>query len=500
VLKTTSEIIPRASVEAIVGHRDTALRRYGETFVALCTARDTGKQAVEALLAAAPITNRYNYHSRGEKTHFLAPLELPTLDVFTAEARKMVDRDVWAHIIQLTDLERIMDKTAKDQFHREMTENPPEATIDNIYATLEQFALDAGTIFRRGIAECFSKLDRRFRSHDGWKIGSRVILTYCFDESGFFNYHHNHRDTIQDIERTFLVLDGKTPPPNYAGIVGVVQAARDKTGGWGRRQTECENDYFKINCYKNGNAHVWFKRDNLLVRVNKLLAEYYGEVISEERAPEQGSDLFTPKTSLAKNHGFFPTPDNAAKNIVDKVPLWREPSDPFLTVLEPSAGTGNLARLLATDRHGREHTYRAAVDCVEIQPLLAEKLRAERLIQQHVPGPRLYRKVMCCDFLALAPDPTNLYDRVVMNPPFDRERDVDHVIHALSFLKADGFLTAIMSAGTEFRDTSKSTKFRSLMERLNARYHDLPAGSFSSVGTNVNAIVLRVWKDGRSFY
>lgn len=83
-------------------------------------------------------------------------------------------------------------------------------------------------------------------------------------------------------------------------------------------------------------------------------------------------------------------------------------------------------------------------------------------------------------------------------PKGRRERDIDHVMHALAFLKPDGCLTAIMSAGTEFRETRKSTAFRALMKSMGARFKDLPAGSFSSVGTNCNTIVLTVWKNGQS--
>ena len=87
-----------------------------------------------------------------------------------------------------------------------------------------------------------------------------------------------------------------------------------------------------------------------------------------------------------------------------------------------------------------------------------------------------------------------------MNPPFDRERDIDHVMHALKFLKPDGFLISIMSAGTEFRETRKSVAFRTLMQKMNARWRDLPPSSFSTVGTNINTIVLSVWNDSRVFY
>jgi hypothetical protein len=64
------------------------------------------------------------------------------------------------------------------------------------------------------------------------------------------------------------------------------------------------------------------------------------------------------------------------------------------------------------------------------------------------------------------PDPGALYDRVIANPPFDCERDIDHVMHALRFLAPDGCLTAIMSAGTEFRETRKAIAFRALMDDI----------------------------------
>jgi hypothetical protein len=127
---------------------------------------------------------------------------------------------------------------------------------------------------------------------------------------------------------------------------------------------------------------------------------------------------------------------------------------------------------------------------VEVQPELADQLRAEGI----------YHRVVCADFLAMTPDPAQLYDRIIMNPPFDLERDVDHVVHALDFLASDGLLVAIMSAGTEFRETRKVTHFRALMNRLNARWRDLPAGSFASVGTYVNTLYVSAWKNGRRSY
>ena len=474
-------IVLRSTVSEIVAHRDNALKLYGAAHSALVEAERSLQAAGKANDAASPGINSYNQHLEEDaaKSH-LKGFKVPDRDFFMTTARRFVDTDVWAYVMRLTNLETLMDKKAKDQLRQQLMKDPPEATEENIFATVEQFTIDADTIFKRGIAECFSNLDRRFRSHDGWKIGSRVILSYTFDEYGSWNYHRNHRDTLVDIERTFLVLDGRKHVPEYGGVVDAGRA-QAREGGWGKRQTEIETEFFLIRCYKNGNCHLWFRRDDVLEKVNKLLGEYYGAVIPEDRDPDPDTGLHAPKTTLAKNYGFFPTPDAAVSELLGRADLYRrDEEDPRLTVLEPSAGTGNLARPMVKGG--------AIVDCVEIHP--------ERTIELAAEG--IYRRVMRGDFLHLRPDPENLYDRVVMNPPFDRERDIDHVMHALKFLKPDGLLVAIMSAGTEFRETRKSTAFREHIAKLNGDFRDLPAGSFSSVGTHCNTVILKVCKDGRN--
>ena len=475
-----TQIVPRTTIAQICAHRDHALKLYAEAHRALLNAKTVMNEAIKAGQAAAPTqASSYNFHSDEAKKCFMYGFSVPDADEFVSVARRLTDIDVWAHLIEITNLGAIMDKTAKDQLRQQLRTEPPEATEENIRATLEQFQTDSGMIFRRGVAECFSRLDRRFRSHNGWKIGSRIILSNAFDEYGSWSFHRNHRDTIVDIERAFHVIAG-TKPPEYGGLVHVVEEAR--RGGWGRRQTEVETEFFTLRVFKNGNAHLWFKRDDLLREVNKLIGEYYGRPIPEERRHKNEDPLSTPKTSLAKKFGFYPTPPEAAARVLDDANLHRRVEDEPLTVLEPSAGTGNLAFPIVEEG--------AVVDCVEYE--------AERALGLERSGK--FRRVLNADFLLLAPETTGLYDRVVMNPPFDLERDIDHVVHAFKFLKPDGFLVAIMSAGTEFRETKKSMAFRAFMEKKNAKWRDLPERSFSSVGTNVNTVILRVYRDGRTFW
>ncbi len=462
-------LLPRPNLAQIHAHRATALQRFADVYQKLGEVNEALQAAHAALQLAAPTKTSPFFSSLPDKTRlFLRLLDLPDEETFNANARKGIDSAIWSYLAEAGDLQRVMDATAKAELRKQLATDPPEATVDSMAATLETLAAQSATIFRRGIATVFSNLDRRFRSHDGWSIGSRIILPGAIGFLGSWRTGGlvNTRETVIDVERVLHVLDGKVPPTEAAGIVGTINRGRP---GYKASRYDVQTDYIRARVFQNGNLHLWFLRRDLMLRVNQLIGEYYGNPIPEERSPDYTADVLRPKAGLAKNFGFYPTPPEAAQKVLSWVGLsfcWA--TGP--TVLEPSAGTGNLASLVAAKG--------GVVDCVEIQPELAEGLRASGL----------YRTVTTGDFLAQTPTPT--YDLIVMNPPFDYERDIDHVLHALAFLKPGGQLVAIMSAGTEYRTTKKSEAFRSIVDRYGARYIPLREGSFASVGTNVNTLIL----------
>lgn len=459
-----NQLITRASIAEIARRRDAALAAFERGRFMENEAKEQMAEAGRMLKLAAP---------------FAAGI-FSTHDIKDMTDRHYIDGRVWDSVIHSTELNHLMDKKAKDDLRQQLMTDAPEFTEETAFATIEHFMAEAGMIFRRGIAEMFSNLDRRFRSHSGWKIGGRVILSSAFDCWGHWNYHRDHRSTLQDIERTFLILDGRKPVADYAGIVGEIDRVRLGDGLRNARQTEVQSEFYTVRIFKNGNAHLWFKRDDLVTRANRMIGEYYGEVIPEERTHEDDGGLHEPKREMAKNFGFFPTPDSLAERTVETASLWTR--EGTLRVLEPSAGTGQLAK--------RAVKAGAKVDCIECQPHLANDLKATGI----------YGRVICADFLAVKPESTGLYDRIIMNPPFDRERDIDHVMHALKFLNEGGLLVAIMSAHTEFAESRKAIAFRDHIAKLNGVFSDNPRNSFSSVGTNVNTITLKVWKNGRKVW
>lgn len=390
---------------------------------------------------------------------------------FLEAARKQVDRGMWNHLVMSSGLEKLMDRTERDRFRKQLDEDPAPATAETVWATFQTLAGNAPMIFQRGLALAFSKLDRRFRSHDGFKIGSRIVFTRAFDPLGAgWNHYARQDEALRDVERVFFVLDGKQQPERYAGIVGSIDEERRKSG-FKLLPFTAESDYFRVKVYGNGNAHVWFKRDDLVEKANLVLADYYGATLGA--GSDAAEDTFEPSRAVAKNLGFFPTPEKIVNRILEEAGIYSGPRSPIYTVLEPSAGEGAIAKEAVR--------LNCPTVCIEIHPERARELRTYG-----------FRQTYCADFFDCDEVSIGRFDRVLMNPPFDRGLDVDHVTHAMKFLAPGGILVSVMAAGVEFREDRKTVAFRAMVERFGGRFYDLPAGSFSDVGTNVNTVLVRI--------
>ena len=81
------------------------------------------------------------------------------------------------------------------------------------------------------------------------------------------------------------------------------------------------------------------------------------------------------------------------------------------------------------------------------------------------------------------------YDRIVMNPPFSKGRDIQHVQHAYSLLKPGGRLVAIMGEGAFFQSNSAAEGFRAWLDDLGATSERLPENSFMDAALPVNTAV-----------
>ena len=71
------------------------------------------------------------------------------------------------------------------------------------------------------------------------------------------------------------------------------------------------------------------------------------------------------------------------------------------------------------------------------------------------------------------------YDRVILNPPFEKLSDVQHIQHAYSLLVPGGRLVGIMGDSAFVGSTAKAVAFRDWLHNVNAEWWQLPAGTFN---------------------
>lgn len=190
-------------------------------------------------------------------------------------------------------------------------------------------------------------------------------------------------------------------------------------------------------------------------------------------SPEQErlKELKAMESSLIglKIPGFFPTPKRIAAQLVEMAEL-----APGMTVLEPSAGKGDIAEVIASKHPDAQLTV------IEAHHKLAQMLKFK--------GFNIFAD-WGEDFLAT----TDYYDRIIMNPPFEKGQDIDHVRHAYSRLRPGGKLVSIMCEGPFFRNDAKATSFRQWFENRRGRFVKMESGSFTGAEAfNQTGVATRV--------
>lgn len=159
---------------------------------------------------------------------------------------------------------------------------------------------------------------------------------------------------------------------------------------------------------------------------------------------ERMSEMRTMNLASIENENarknFYPTPPALADKLMQGID-W----DFTQSVLEPSAGKGDLARVAANkmynarrgfpvyDEHSKlEALEQADIDCVEIDSFLRSQLENTGF------------RVVHDDFLTF--ETQKRYDLILMNPPFDR--GAEHLLHALELIEHGGTIRCILNAET----------------------------------------------------
>ena len=218
-------------------------------------------------------------------------------------------------------------------------------------------------------------------------------------------------------------------------------------------------DYTKINEVLEAAGGNWNRKTKSHIFPGKDGAIVLSELINADKIMTKGDidAFFTPPEVIQ----FMTRHINISRGMI---------------ALEPSAGIGNIAKFMV----GQGVT----VDCIENHEPYYKQLFESNL----------YRSVNLSDFLQVDPNHNCIYDLIMMNPPFSNKSDIDHVIHAMKFLRTGGQLVSVMLPSFNFRSNTKSILFKDVIARNQGIVEKLPPGSFKKEGTEIETVTVTLIK------
>lgn len=186
----------------------------------------------------------------------------------------------------------------------------------------------------------------------------------------------------------------------------------------------------------------------------------------------------TTVTAIGGVPDLFATPSDAVEQMI----AWAMPLN-GKSVLEPEAGSAAILRRLVAQQ---EFNKPSVIHYCEINVGLASELR--KLF------PDSMAHYVASDFTEYS---ARQYDRILMNPPFSNEQDIDHVLHAWELLAPGGILVAIVSEHAFFAKTKKSSEFRRWYFQHEGKDEKLDPTIWKAAGTAVHTRMIRVEKKDR---
>jgi protein-L-isoaspartate O-methyltransferase len=164
------------------------------------------------------------------------------------------------------------------------------------------------------------------------------------------------------------------------------------------------------------------------------------------RALEEEIKAMEAKLLGRKIPGFFPTPPDLIDRMIDLAMLREGDS-----VLEPSFGKGDILEAIC---RSKQITLNLDVTGIE------QNFELYSLVQKKRELLNWKCSLINGDFLTIKSNGKNI-NKIIMNPPFEKGVDIDHVMHAYNeFLAPGGKLVALMGAGSFQRSYKKEKEFQ----------------------------------------
>lgn len=175
------------------------------------------------------------------------------------------------------------------------------------------------------------------------------------------------------------------------------------------------------------------------------------------------------KRNLKKEFQFFETPEKLADQLIDLADLKQHD-----TILEPSAGQGAIIKAI-------NKVCDVVPDCFELMDVNTVILSKSGL-RFNLIGDDFFKHN------------GKTYSKIIANPPFTKNQDIDHLKEMYECLSRGGRLVCITSESWENGSQKKQVDFRHWLYKVKAEVIDIEKGSFKESGTMVGGKIVIINK------
>lgn len=175
------------------------------------------------------------------------------------------------------------------------------------------------------------------------------------------------------------------------------------------------------------------------------------------------------KRNLKNEFQFFATPEKLADKLVFLADLKQHD-----TILEPSAGQGAIINAI-------NKVCDVIPDCFELMDINASILNKSNLHFNFIGE----------DFLK---NNGRLYSKIIANPPFTKNQDIEHLYEMYRCLSPKGRLVCITSESWVEGTRKKQVDFKNWLYEVKADIIDIEKGTFKESGTMVGAKIVIINK------
>lgn len=259
MMNIDTDIVKRNTVEQIVEMYRATTREVKAAYKLLHRAKIRQQQVYEYAQLAPRSQCRNQYYSDYDESALETVL-------------KEVKREVWQGIVNRLNVRNVMDSERRKQLDEQLKtgDGLPEIEVDAIMDVLQGMVSNFGSYMQAAVQEAFQvmlrKSERYKSTGQAFEIADKVVLTWIVERTwngaGFRTRWQNASDCLTTIENAFRILDGQGPAQQHASdLEAAINATTDGTG---------ETPYFRFRAHKNSNLHLWFKRPDLVKRLNEV--------------------------------------------------------------------------------------------------------------------------------------------------------------------------------------------------------------------------------------